>query len=126
MDITIHLSGSTVKQLTHLLPLAYRAGDLRSIQRITALLWLDDGHPIAILTERLGMCKQTIYNWLAAFVLKRWARLRPRTSPGRPAKLSVAQKQRLGDLIDAGPEAAGYATGCWNTALQEREEEVSQ
>lgn len=117
MDITIHLSGPTVKQLTHLLRLAYRTGHLPSIQRITALLWLGDGHGVALVAERLGLCKQTIYNWLAAFVLKRWASLRPRTSPGRPAKLSAAHKQRLGELLDAGPEAAGYATGCWNTAL---------
>lgn len=46
-----------------------------------------------------------------------WASLRSRRSPGRPAKLTAAQKQHLCDLISAGPEAAGYDTGCWNSAL---------
>jgi transposase len=63
------------------------------------------------------MCRQTIYNWLHAFLLKRWASLRPRSRPGRPPKLTLSQKQRLCALLDAGPEAAGYPTGCWNTAL---------
>jgi transposase len=43
--------------------------------------------------------------------------LRSRRAPGRPAKLTAHQKQRLGELLDAGPEAAGFATGCWNAAL---------
>lgn len=117
MNITIHFRGPTVKQLTHLLQTAFRGGDLRIIKRITALLWLSEAQPAERVAERLGVCKQTIYNWLHAFLLKRWASLRPRTSPGRPAKLTPAQKQRLSEVLSAGPEAAGYPTGCWNTAL---------
>jgi transposase len=117
MDITITFARPTVKQLTHLLQTAFRAGHLQQIKRLTALLLLADQHSVACVAERLGVCKQTIYNWLHAFVLKRWASLVPRTSPGRRAKLTAAQKQRLGELLDAGPEAAGYDTGCWNSAV---------
>jgi transposase len=117
MNATIHLCGPTVKQLEHLLRVAFQAGDLRVIKRVSALLLLGDGHRVEMVAARLGVCKQTIYNWLHAFVLKRWASLCPRTAPGRPAKLTAAQKQRLGDLLDAGPEAAGYDTGCWNAAV---------
>jgi transposase len=117
VDITIHLTRPTVKQLTHLLQVAFRAGNLHSIKRISALLWLGDGQAVAQVAQRLGLSKQTIYNWLHAFVLKRWASLRRGSSPGRPPKLSAAQRQRLSALVQAGPEAAGYPTGCWNTAL---------
>jgi transposase len=41
----------------------------------------------------------------------------PQQSPGRPPKLTPTQKQRLRDLVTAGPEAAGYPTGCWSSAL---------
>ena len=41
----------------------------------------------------------------------------PHTSPGRPAKLTSSQKQRLREVVTAGPEAAGYQTGCWSSAL---------
>jgi transposase len=117
MNVTIHFCGSTVKQLEHLLRVAFQGGDLRVIKRISALLLLGDHQAVETVAARLGVCKQTIYNWLHAFLLKRWASLCPRTAPGRPPKLSAAQKQRLGTLLDAGPDAAGYDTGCWNGAL---------
>ncbi len=117
MFATIHLCRPTVKQLEHLLRLAFRTGDLPMIKRISALLLLGDGSPVETIATRLGVCKQTIYNWLHAFVLRRWTSLRPRTVPGRPPKLTQTQRQHLCDLIDAGPQAAGYATGCWNSAL---------
>src|SRR4029078_13644079 len=102
---TITFSRPTVKQLTFQLQAAFRRGDLRLIKRITALLLLADGLPPATVAERLGLGRSTIYSWLHAFVLERWASLRYRTSPGRPAKLSASQKQRLKALLSAGPEA---------------------
>lgn len=117
MQAKIHLCGATVKQLEHFLRVAFQRGDVATIKRISALLLLGDDQSVELIAQRLGVCTQTIYNWLHAFVLHRWASLRPRTSPGRPAKLTAAQKQRLGALIDAGPAAAGYDTGCWNSAL---------
>ena len=117
MQLKIHFCGSTVKQLEHLLHLAFQGGDLKAIKRISALLLLGDDQSVQTVAQRLGVCKQTIYNWVRAFLLRRWASLRAHKSSGRPAKLKQAQKQRLGELIDAGPEAAGYDTGCWNSAL---------
>ena len=80
MDITIHLTGPTVKPLTHLVQIAFRAGNLHSIKRITALVWLGHGQAVAQVAQRLAISKQTIYNWLHAFVLRRWASLRPPSS----------------------------------------------
>lgn len=117
MQLKIHFCGQTVKQFEHLLRLAFQGGNVRMIKRISALLLLGDNQSVETIAERLGVCKQTIYNWVHAFLLRRWASLRPRTAPGRKAKLTAAQQQRLGALIDAGPEAAGYDTGCWNSAL---------
>jgi transposase len=117
VNITIYFSGATVKGLTHQLHLAFRDGDLRRIKRISALLLLADDYAVARVAQRLGLTRQTIYCWLRAFIVDGWRSLRTRSSPGRPAKLTPAQKQRLCDLIGAGPEAAGYDTGCWNSAL---------
>lgn len=117
MNITIQFSNATVKALNHQLHLAFRDGDLRRIKRISALLLLADHQPVSRIALRLGLSRETIYTWLHAFVLAGWSSLRYRSSPGRPAKLTPSQRQRLCDLIDAGPEAAGYQTGCWNSAL---------
>src|SRR5439155_5577930 len=96
---------------------AFRRADVRLIKRITALLLVADGHAATTIAERLGVGRSTIYSWIHAFLIDRWASLVRRSSSGRPAKLTVTQKQRLQELLLAGPESAGYATGCWNSAV---------
>ncbi len=117
MNMTITFGHATVKTLTQHLHAAFRAGDLPRIKRISALLMLADHLPVATITSRLGVGRSTVYAWLQAFLLDRFASLQARKPAGRPAKLTPAQKQRLCDLVAAGPEAAGYATGCWHAAL---------
>lgn len=113
----VRFSQALVKPLLWHLRLAWRCGDKRRIQRLLALIGLAEERPVAELVERLGGCEETVYAWLRAFALHRWASLQRRTSPGRPAKLSAAQQARLKEVIVAGPEAAGYSTGCWTAAL---------
>jgi transposase len=117
VNVTIHFTSSTVKALTVQFQAALRRGDARLVKRIASLLFLADGLPVAHAARRLGVSESTIYGWLQAFVHQRFASLRYHTSPGRPAKLTPTQKRRLCALIEAGPEAAGYRTGCWNSAV---------
>jgi transposase len=116
MALKVHFRQATVKTLHLARQQAWRAGDLRVIRRVTALLDLRDQEAAAV-AEGLGVSETTVYRWLAAFIGQGVASLRYRTSPGRPAKLTPTQKERLKALLRAGPEAAGYPTGCWNSAL---------
>ncbi len=117
MRIRIRFCGATVKRLTAAWQRAVERGDGRVTKRVTALLLLADQHPVSTVAERVGMSESTIYAWLHAFLARQFASLVYRTSPGRPARLTKAQKQRLAALVEAGPEAAGYPTGCWNSAI---------
>lgn len=117
MDVTIAFSPQTVKELTHRLRLAYHRGNVYLIKRVSALLWLADRRAVDTIAQRLGVSTSTIYAWRDAFVARRWASLTRGTSSGRPPKLTARQRMRLTALVKAGPEAAGYATGCWNAAL---------
>ena len=117
MGLRVRFSAVLVKQLLWQLRLAWRCGDKERIRRLTALVGVAEERPVAELAERLGVCEETIYAWLRAFLVDRWASLRRRTSPGRPPKLTPSQQARLKEMITAGPEAAGYPTGCWNAAL---------
>lgn len=117
MEPTITFTSATVKELTHRLRLAHRLGQVWLIQRISALLLLDDGLDTYTIACRLGVSTTAIYAWRDAFLVKRWESLTRRKSPGRPPKLSLHQRLRLKDLVLEGPEKAGYDTGCWNTAL---------
>jgi len=113
----IQMSPCLVKQLETQLAHAFARGDLRLVKRLTALLLVAKHDPIEQVAQTVGMAESTVYAWVRAFLLQGVASLRYRTSPGRPAKLSGSQKQRLREVVAAGPEAAGYATGCWSSSL---------
>lgn len=117
MTITIAFERQTVKTLSQELQAAIRARIPQRIKRISALLLLVDQQPVPVVAERFGVGRSTIYAWLHAFLVERWASLRTGCAPGRPAKLTPTQKQQLMAFISAGPEAAGYTTGCWTAAI---------
>ena len=117
MGLSGRFSAALVKQVRWQVRLAWCCGDKERIRRLTALVGVAEERPVAELAERLGVCEETIYAWLRAFLVDRWASLPRRTAPGRPPKLSHSQKQRLKEVITAGPAAAGYPTGCWHAAL---------
>ena len=120
MTIRIQMSSRLVKQLNEQLGRAFAQGDLRRVKRITALLLVARHEAVATVAQTLQMAEGTIYAWVRAFVLHGEASLRYRSGPGRPAKLTPSQKQRLRELITAGPEAAGYATGGWTSSLVQK------
>ena len=107
MYARIQFSWATVKELGAVWQRALRRGERRVVERVSALLLLADGQPVAVVAERLGRGQATIYAWLRTFMADRLASLVYRRSPGRPPKLTPSQKQRLSALVSAGPEAAG-------------------
>lgn len=115
--IRISLKPATRKQLPHRLHQSFQSGDRRLIKRITALLWCADGVPVATIAERIAVSLTTGYDWIAAVLARSFASLVYRRSPGRRARFGKHQKQQRCALIEAGPEAAGYATGCWTSAV---------
>jgi transposase len=114
---TITFSRETVKTLNEHLQAAFRTGNLAQIKHVAALLMLADQLPVPTIAARLSVGRSTVYAWLTNFLHNRFASLHHRKASGRPPKLTPAQKQRLCDLVAAGPEAAGYRTGCWHAAL---------
>ena len=117
MTPTITFCRETVKTLNQHLQAAFRAGNLPLIKRIAALLMLADHLSVPTIAARLSVGHSTVYAWRNAFLRDRYASLHSRKPSGRPSKLTPTQKQCLCALITAGPEAAGYRSGCWHTAL---------
>lgn len=108
MDATIRFSSETVKELMARLRLAIRQLNRPLIQQISALLLLDDGLDVWSIAGRVGVSTTAIYTWRDAFLVDRWASLVRGKSSGRPPKLTPSQLGRLKELVNAGPEAAGY------------------
>ena len=116
--LRIQLSRTTVKDLHSRLPHAYQRDDVRLVRRITVLLdLLVHRVPMAVLCERWGLSPSCIYAWQQAFLLRGMDSLVYGHSGGRPPKLTPRQKNRLVELIEAGPLVVGCETACWNSVL---------
>ena len=117
LPIRIRLRGATRKELERTAAQAFRAGDVRLVQRVTVLLGVARGEPMEQAVVGAGVSRATGYVWLGAFLAEGVGGLRVRWRGGRPTKLTATQRQRLAELITAGPEAAGFPTGCWHALL---------
>lgn len=115
--VRIRISRETVKALAETMRLAYRGADVRLIKRTSALLALGQGESVASVAENHGVGVSSVYNWLRSLLTEGVAGLRVQWKGGRPSKLTATQKARLVELLQAGPEAAGFASGCWNALL---------
>jgi len=73
--------------------------------------------PMAVVCERWGLSPSCLYNWQQAFLLRGMDSLAYGHGGGRRPKLTPRQKQRLVELIEAGPLVVGFETACWNSVL---------
>ena len=118
VSIRIQLSAATVKALHARLQQAYLKDDVRLVRRTTVLIDLLVHHvAMAVLCERWGLSASCLYDWQRAFLLHGLESLRYRHSGGRRPKLTPKQKQRLVELLEAGPLVVGCETACWDAVL---------
>ncbi len=118
MNLRIQLSRPAVKALPRRLQEAYRREAVRWVRRVQALLaHRMNGVPVAGLSEQGGFTPACFYQWLMEFILTGLDSLGYPPGGGRNAKLTPPHKKRLGELIDAGPQAAGFDTACWTSVL---------
>jgi transposase len=113
----VTLTHQTVKQLKAELRKASERGDARAVRRLSVLVMIGEQIGLSKILSAWNISVQTVYNWLRALLLGGLDGIVYRTSPGRPAHLTKHQKRELSNLIEAGPEAAGYETGCWSSLL---------
>jgi transposase len=115
--ISIRITTATRKQLDDTLRQAFKAGDLPLVKRVSALLGIARAEAVDRVAAGAGVSPSTIYAWLQAFLVEGVIGLRVRWKGGRPPKLTPSQRQRLAEIVTAGPEAAGFPTGCWHALL---------
>ena len=65
--------------------------------------------------KQVGCHASSVMRWRDARNEKGEAALKVSASPGRPPKLSMAQKERLAEILLKGAMASGYRTGLWTT-----------
>ena len=117
MDIRIYLRRELRQAVNVRLQQAYRSGQVRLIRRIHALVAVIEGQAVDEVATMLDLGAQTVRDYVNAFLWRGVASLSYQKPAGRPSKLTKTQRKELVALLEAGPEAAGYTTGCWSAVL---------
>jgi transposase len=114
--IRIQLSRATVKDLHSRLQQAYHKDDVRLVRRTTVVIDLLVHYtPVAVIGERWGLSPACLDAGQKALLLHGLDSLVSHHGGGRPPKLTPRQKQRWGELLEAGPQVVGLETACWNS-----------
>src|SRR5215471_10178191 len=117
VTFTLRLTPLLRQQLSRRLQQAYASGSLRLVKRLHTLLAIAEGMTVHDVAQMLGLGEQTVRDYLNSFLWQGVASLVYKRPPGRPAKLTKTQRKALATLINAGPQAAGYASGCWSATM---------
>jgi len=82
-------------------------------RRRRALQLRKRGLTTSAIAEQLGCSHSSVGRWSQAYERAGPHGLAPKPIPGRPPRLSGAQKGRLAQRLLRGPLAAGYSTDLW-------------
>ena len=113
--IDIRLTASQRRQLSSRLRATHDASYGR---RLMAVLALDEGEPISEVAERLGVTRQTVYNWARAFEAGGGAAaLEDHYRGGRPTVWTGGLETLLLAALRQRPDKLGYPGPSWTIPL---------
>lgn len=103
--------------------------DASTYRRTLAVLELDHGRPAADIAAMLGVTRQSVHNWAAAFAQDPDPlTLRDEDRSGRPPLLAEQTDGLLSSLMDQSPQDLGYPHTDWTVPLlpQQLEKDLGQ
>ena len=117
--MAITFSKPLIEKLRGCLPLALKLKNTQAYRLASALLWYAAGYGINEITKLLAVSAKTVFNWLLKFISGgiKWVMGKHYQGRGRKEKLTKAQQKQLHDMIAEGPEAHGFSSGIWNSAM---------
>lgn len=111
----------TRKERQALEALAAQTAQARDLRRAQALLWLDQGEAAQTIADRLGVSRQTLYNWVARFESRHTADLAARLADaprsGRPRTAYGVIDPLIDEMIERDPREFGYRATAWTAPL---------
>jgi transposase len=111
----------TRRQRLRLRELLTSAEQPRVLRRAQALLWLAQGDSPSDVAERLGVRRQSLYNWARRFRDRHGGNLSERLDDGhrsgRPGTAQGVIEPLIEEVIDGDPRAWGYQAAAWTAPL---------
>jgi len=95
------------------------------VRRAQALLWLDEGESAETVADRLGVSRQTVYNWATRFKERRGqydipTRLADDKRSGRRRTTALTIDPLITAVLGRDPHEFGYCAPRWTPTLLER------
>lgn len=112
----ICLTNQTVKLLNKMYKTALHHSGLLLL-RIQGIFALSAGASCVQVANRLSVSVRAVERWRVLFLTKGATGLLVGKAKGAESKLNATEKQMLYQLIVAGPQASGYASGCWRSPM---------
>src|SRR4051812_46243658 len=98
------------------------ARDARTYRRTLAVLELDRGRSAADIADMLGVTRQSVHNWAAAYTLDRDpSALADDERAGRPRLLTEDAEALLRSLLGRSPQDPGHQATSWTVPLLQHE-----
>ena len=85
--------------------------------RIAGILRLAEGDSCAQVAALLRVSVRAVERWRVLFLSKGTSGLPLAQASGAVSKLTKEQRQKLYELILAGPQASGYSSACWRSPM---------
>lgn len=82
-------------------------------RRRQAIRLLNAGKNLSVVARAVSASVSSVFRWAETYRRSGLRALQPRPTPGRPPKLSRAQRARLERVLLKGPLTAGYSTDLW-------------
>ena len=114
---TLKLNAATRQQLEDALA---HTENPRQLRRAQALLWVDAGEPVTHAAQRLGVSRQSIYNWIGWLDRRRGSDAAPSGDArpsGRPPIKSEILDRVVPQLLGSHPGKEGYSAAGWTNRL---------
>ncbi|MBI3951509.1 MAG: hypothetical protein HY314_13745 [Acidobacteria bacterium] len=107
------VSAACRRQLEQKLNIAQQMGKIEQVKPVLAILSLVEGATVQATAMIVKVSEEAVRQWLHLFLVKEVQGLTTNNPPGRRPQLTKAQKQELAQIIDDGPETAGFPVACW-------------
>lgn len=92
--------------------------DAKAVKRLVVALEYTEGLSPAAIGQKYGWPESTVYSWLRRFDERGpVAALRDEPRPGRPSRLSDAQRRQYVAAVQEPPSAVGLDAPAWSPAL---------
>jgi transposase len=101
------------RQLGRFIKQRTKANDLEAWRRGRAVLGYLEGRRVVDLAKEADVTRGSVNRWLQAYEANGTDGLMTKSPPGPSRKLTESQLALLAELIDAGPQEAGYTSGVW-------------